>query len=138
MKKLIFLSGVIFLLTAAKCGKDKGFSLGEPFQLKMGETLKCADCDNLTVQFLSVKEDSRCPEFTNCVWEGQAVVAFSLQTGSTNSLDLIMRQGHPEMARKVQGDYSYTLLKVDPYPKSGMQIKDEDYVIEMKVEKIKS
>jgi hypothetical protein len=138
MKKLIFLTGISLLLLSAKCNKKFGFKLGEPFELKMGVTMPCSDCDDLSVQFISVKEDSRCPEFTNCIWEGQAVIEFNLISKQTITIDLIERKGHPEMSRKVYGDYSYTLLKVDPYPKSGSQIMDEDYILEMKVERVKS
>ena len=140
MKNLLFLTAVFFLMTASKCEKESGntFNLGETFSLKMGESIKCKNCDNLMVQFMEVKEDSRCPEFTNCVWEGQAVVSFSIQSEENSTLELVSRKGQPQLAKKVMGDYSYSLIKVDPYPQSGSQIKDEDYVLEMTVEKIKS
>ncbi len=140
MKNLLFLTSIFFLMTASKCEKDSGntFSLGETFSLKAGESIKCKNCDNLSLQFVDVKEDSRCPEFTNCVWEGQAIITFSLQSDQSNTLELTSRQGHPQLAKKTMGDYSYTLIKVDPYPKSGTLIKDEEYVLEMTVEKIKS
>lgn len=134
MKNLLYFLAIYFLFTAAMCEKSTPFSLGEKFELK-AEEIKACDCGDLSIEMVNVKEDSRCPEFTNCVWEGQAIIEFK---ADDKSLELILREGHPQLARRIQGDYSYTLIKVDPYPKSSVKIPVADYVIEIRVDKIRS
>ena len=138
MKKLMILSAVFLTFVAAKCNKEEGFATGENFEMKIGEEANCKNCTALSLNFVGIKEDSRCPEFTNCIWEGQAVVELSINTGSKMPLELIMQKSKPELGQKVVGDYSYKLEKVDPYPKSGTSIQDEDYIITLVVEKVKS
>lgn len=137
MKNLCYAFTTLVLLTAAQCQKKAEFPLGEEFQLKVSEAKSC-DCGDLDVAVLQVKEDSRCPEFTNCVWEGQAIVEFELNDNKKTPMELILRKGHPQLGRKILGDYSYTITKVDPYPKSGVKIQPEEYVISLRIDKIRS
>jgi len=134
MRNLFYFLAAFLLFTAATCQKGDSFTLGEPFQLKVDEQKAC-DCGDLSIQAKGVKEDSRCPEFTNCVWEGQAIIEFMVDD---DPVELILRDDHPQLARKIKGNYSYTLLKVDPYPKSSVVTPAEDYLIEIKVDKIRS
>lgn len=43
-------------------------------------TKKKASRSKLTVQFVSVIEDSRCPEDVNCVWAGNAKIKISVKS----------------------------------------------------------
>jgi len=137
MKNLIYGFTTLLLLTAAQCQKGTKFPLGEEFQLKIGASKTC-DCGDLDIAVLRVKEDSRCPEFTNCIWEGQAIIEFALNQDEKAPMELILRKGHPQLGRKIIDDYSYTITKVEPYPKSGTKIPEEEYVISLRIEKIRS
>ena len=137
MKNLFYAFTTLLLFTAAQCQKKAVFPLGEEFQLKVTERKTC-DCGDLDIKVLQVKEDSRCPEFTNCVWEGQAIVEFALNNDEKAPMELILRKGHPQLGRKIIGDYSYTITKVDPYPKSGVKTQEEEYVISLRIDKIRS
>ena len=138
MKHLLFLAAVLFILTSSQCNEQagEGYQLGEAFELKIGEQKAC-QCDAPIVKVNSMKEDSRCPENTNCMWEGQAVVEFSLINADQKeeALELTLRKGHPKLSTKVVGPYQYSIQQVSPYPKDGVKINDEDYVIQLVVVK---
>ena len=134
MKKCLFLFVLVSVFLASKCEKETTVELGQPFQLKIGETVKL-NADNLSVSFVQVKEDSRCPKNTNCIWEGQAIIELSIKGKATKNIALIMSAGKSaKLAEKVDA-YTYTLKKVDPYPESGTKIGAEDYVVELEVSK---
>lgn len=135
MKNYLLLFSLLFLLSASRCGKTGGFELGQPFRLQIGEKAKC-QCAGDFVQLIAIKEDSRCPEFTNCIWEGQAVVQLLIDGASPQYIDLALREGHPELARIKVGSFIYRLNQVSPYPQAGKNIKAEEYVIELIVEGI--
>ena len=107
--------------------------MGQPFQLKVGETLK-ASKDDLAVQFVQVKEDSRCPKNTNCMWEGQAVIELAFTGKVTQNVELIMSSGKSAKLDAQMGKIHCYLKKVDPYPEADKKIAEGDYVIEVVVE----
>ncbi|MCB0616734.1 MAG: hypothetical protein KDC75_25625 [Phaeodactylibacter sp.] len=135
MKNYLLLLGLLLLFSASKCGKKNGFELGQTFRLQIGEKAHC-QCPGPSIQLTAVKEDSRCPEFTNCIWEGQAVVQFSLNNSGRQYIDLSLRDGHPELASRKVGDYIYRLEKVSPYPQAGRVTEPEEYIVELVVEGI--
>ena len=47
--------------------------LGDPFQLRINQTAVIIP-DNISISFLDVREDSRCPASVACVWQGQVTV----------------------------------------------------------------
>lgn len=62
--------------------------LGEPFDLRVGETAYIADT-RLSVRVTGVPEDSRCPREAVCVWAGNARVALALRDGTrTDAADV--------------------------------------------------
>lgn len=121
-------------LSAAKCSDEvSDCHTGEPIELQIGGTV---DCKDTPIQLVAVKEDSRCPEYTNCVWEGQAVVQLALGNGDRQTVDLTLRDGKPELASKAVGGYIYRLAEVTPYPVAGQSIQPEEYVVTFIVEAI--
>jgi hypothetical protein len=138
MKHLFFLFAASLLLMAAQCNEPDGeaFPLGEAFELTIGEQKAC-QCDGPAIKATAIKEDSRCPENTNCMWEGQAVVTFSLidEGQKEEALELTLRKGHPKLSSKTVGAYQYTIQQVSPYPKDGVKINTEDYKIQLLIVK---
>lgn len=130
MKNLLLLSVLFLVFTASKCKKGPSFKLDQNFSMKISDNMQC-DCGDMTVQFVKVKEDSRCPKGVNCVWEGQAVIELAIDT---KPLELTMRAGNEADRKKSMGNYTIELVKVDPYPEGeNASIPQEDYVIELKV-----
>lgn len=75
MKKLILIFIAIFALTAAASAMTT-----ETLTLRKGAQKTVAH-GKLTVKFISVVEDSRCPANAKCVWAGNAKVRISVRSG---------------------------------------------------------
>lgn len=72
MKKGLGIMMVLFL--ALSCGKTVlNAELNKEFSIKHDDKV-VIDNEDLEVEFTNVTEDSRCPEGTNCIWEGRVVV----------------------------------------------------------------
>ena len=133
MKQLVFITGLALLLCAATCDNGNQYQLGEPIRLELGGR---ATSPHDVMQFVSVTEDSRCPEYTNCIWEGQVGIQLSIGKDGRESVKLALHPEQPEAAQQSLGGYIYRLQKVEPYPKAGQNIRMEDYVITVVVEAI--
>jgi len=107
------------------CGKTVlNAQLGDSVKLKVEEIIKYDD-ENLEVKLVKVTEDSRCPQGTNCIWEGRVVV--DLLVGDINVLV------NTQTPKDTLG-YSFTILSVEPV-KTEIEISQEDYIIELNVTK---
>ncbi len=133
MKNLLLITALTLLLGAAQCGSVENIQLGEPFSLQLGQQVQS---ERNALQFTSVKEDSRCPKYTNCLWEGQVVVQLMLGDKDRQAIDLALRPNEPAAAQGMADGYIYTLQEVNPYPQAGQSIKMEDYIITLVVEAI--
>ena len=82
------------------------------------------------IHFDRVEADSRCPTGLMCFWEGEAKASFSLRPSGTGAppFTLTIRgtqtaadtlQGMQGFQTVAVGSYHFTLLQLDPYPKSG-------------------
>ncbi len=100
------------------------------FALKVGQAANIPS-DQLKVQFIRVKEDSRCPVGTTCVWAGRVTVEVTI---AKQGKDL----GHFDLStteRKGQyvDNYLVGMGKVSPAPTD--HLNPEEYSVELKVSK---
>ena len=107
-------------------------SLGQAFDLKVGQEANISP-EQLTLQFLSVSEDSRCPQGENCIWEGNGKVHLEFTpTGQTSHvLELNTAMSLPSEATYV--GYKISLLDLRPYPSAGSTIQQSEYVATVRV-----
>lgn len=85
--------------------------VGEELFLDPGES---ATVQDLTIRFVEVPEDSRCPLGVTCVWEGNATVALeTVYQGVEMPVALNTVSGSRSA---VVGPYTIDLLRLDPYP----------------------
>lgn len=133
MKQLLFFTSLSLLLCAATCESNNRYQLGDPIRLELGGR---AISPHDAIQFVSVTEDSRCPEYTNCIWEGQVGVQLSVGKDGRETVKLALQPEKPEAGQQQLDGYIYRLQKVEPYPKAGQNIRMEDYVITVVVEAI--
>ena len=79
----------------------------DPFWLNAGQS-------SSNVQFVSVKEDSRCPVTVQCVWQGNAAVV--VRVGSQEVT--LNTAGGTQFPRSAQvGNVTIELLEVRPEPR---------------------
>lgn len=127
---------------------------GKEFSISLGQTAQIKDSPrNLNLEFIDVVEDSRCPSGVECFWEGQVVVAMNAGLTRANErmgipdlllgeFNLTKRAGREELGERTLGGngiekYSVKLVKVEPYPASGSEIKKPEYKATLVVSKPK-
>ena len=100
-----------------------------PFQLRVNQTASI-DSLNLSIGFVAVREDSRCPSDVVCVWEGQTTISVSVQSANLtpSNFNLTSRGGESNLSVRDFRDFSIRLLEIAPYPKSTEHIGTSDYV----------
>jgi hypothetical protein len=111
--------GLTCLLLVTACDSPTGPSVGidERFTLAAGETARVASTD-VTLTFLDVQGDSRCPADAICIQGGDAVVRVRAASGSrTETLEL--HTGDSSRGFAQYQSYRVTLSELQPYPFSS-------------------
>lgn len=125
MKAILLLFSLSMLLANA-CDDTATFPLGESFTLSPEQELVNKSAA-MTIKWLEVSEDSRCPKNTNCVWEGQAKVNLLV---NGDPLTLTLRKGKPEEAQALVEGYIFTAESLSPYPE-GEKIDPATYRLQL-------
>lgn len=89
----------------------------------------------LLLEFVTVLEDSRCPEGVQCVWEGNARIKLTVSRAGeeTSTVELNTSDRFAVEARYI--DYIIALIDLKPYPKAAEQISIQDYTAIVKIRK---
>ena len=89
----------------------------------------------LSVFFLEVVEDSRCPTGDECESPGTVTIRVDTASGvlPTGETTLILEADHTEPTIKKLGKFSVAFLSMEPYPVSGETIELADYVATLAV-----
>jgi hypothetical protein len=80
--------------------------------------------DGVSVQFVGVSGDSRCPADAVCIQGGDAIVKLRVTSAGSPS-DVELHTGNMQPA--TSGNLTIELLQLMPYPFSGRTIQPEDY-----------
>jgi hypothetical protein len=80
----------------------------------------------LSVRFVELVEDSRCPTDTQCVWAGNAKIKIRV-TMNGRTHDLSLDTNGPHQAATAEG-YSIKLLSLTPAPRSNIRVDRNGYV----------
>ena len=99
--------------------------LNERFTLAAGETVAIAEA-GMSIQFLRVTGDSRCPADAVCILGGDAVVEVRAFDGGDASL-LSLHTGDASQSAGVHRGASISLVELQPYPFSSRTIDQDDY-----------
>ena len=85
----------------------------------------------LTVEFVRIVEDSRCPKDTTCVWAGEVKVQVATRVGSAEPV-----QQHEIKAGEsaAVGAFQVSIVNVQPEKLSTREIPQEEYRVTLKVE----
>lgn len=142
MKNLLIFSLFIFSLSACDTKKaqqnDSNYNTVQydaPFKMTQKKGVQF-EGDDLKIMFDKITEESRCPEGTTCVWEGQTKVQLTVKSkGSAQQVEITRKGKQKENVIEKVGDYTIYLMAVNPYPKSSEKIKQEDYKISLIVKK---
>jgi hypothetical protein len=138
MKRIFIIAGllIILLLPAASLscgGSNIKAGLGEEFTLPVGKTADIAG-EDLSIQFVEVYQDSRCPIGVECVWIGVARCRMLMKQGESSKEITLIQPGGTDATE----DYSkYKIsFKLEPYPEGAKIIAPLDYKLVLTITKI--
>ena len=105
---------------------SKDVATGQDFDLAPGQTA-IVDGGALSVTFVKVAADSRCPTGVQCVWAGDGAVSLRAGTPGAGEDTATLHTTLTPKAAKA-GPYEITLVGLKPYPKQGSKIPPATYV----------
>ncbi len=91
--------------------------LDSPFELHIGQDAVFGD-EGLTITFVDVSEDSRCPAATNCVVSGLAKVRVDVVAGERplGMHEFVLNQRTVGGTAQGIGQYVFSMRELNPYP----------------------
>jgi hypothetical protein len=130
MRKLLFATLIPLILVSACAAQVPGKIILQP-----GESATSAD-NAITVTFIEILEDSRCPADVMCIWAGQVKVLIEVAYGT--EIQQYTLTGHTLLEGDVNsitvGEYTITLVQVDPYPLASQPTDAAAYQATLNIE----
>lgn len=131
MKKSILLLGVVCLIVcSAGSAKAQESAPSNEIKLRVGQQIRVGE---LMLQFLSVTQDSRCPENTNCVWAGNASIKLKIKKGKRPS-DVVVLNTTTEPTSIVYGARKIRLEDLLPHPREGANPQHNSHIVVLSIE----
>ena len=122
---------LVLLLMAAPALAQQ--PLHVPFDLAVGESTQVGP-NGLTVGFVEIQSDSRCPGDAICVWSGDAAAALWAAYPGEDPVDFVLHTYYDWEQYRDVGDDRVVLLQVAPYPYiSSGPIDPATYVVTLLV-----
>ena len=84
--------------------------------------------DKLTVKFVSLIEDSRCPTDTNCIWAGNAKIKIQVGKGKGAAKTFELNTNLEPQTVSFAG-YEIKLVNLTPEPASNIRINRNGYTV---------
>lgn len=134
MKQLTYLAFLIAVLLAACASAATALPAGEHV-LALGQSVASAD-GSVTITFVEILEDSRCPADAMCVWQGNVKVLIEVSQG-TEAQQFTLTLGElleGDVNSITVGDSTVTLTQVDPYPLASQPADPADYRITINIQ----
>ncbi|HET7337661.1 MAG TPA: hypothetical protein VFJ23_07200 [Candidatus Nitrosotalea sp.] len=105
---------------------DKNVILDQ-FSLKVNQT--ASEPANISVKFLNVTGDSRCPSGVTCIWQGDVIAVVNVMKNNQDvgNFSLINGLGDKNATAQIARGYFLQLVKVEPYPSNGTHIQLSNY-----------
>lgn len=107
-------------------------SLGQAFDIKVGQETRISS-QQLTLKFLSVSEDSRCPQGTICMWEGNGKVNIEVTPTGQTPYVVELNTAMSLESEATYLIYKISLLELQPYPSAGSTIQQSEYIATVRV-----
>ncbi|MGE3802822.1 MAG: hypothetical protein AB7H80_17540 [Candidatus Kapaibacterium sp.] len=87
------------------------------------------------VQFIGIKEDSRCPTDVECVWEGNAAAEFSMKVSGFPAVRFVLNTHSGFEQEKIINGVRIRLVEVLPAPVSTQPIRPDQYTVRVVVDR---
>ena len=151
MKRSAFLFSFLFItnvvLTGVGCipsnsqdenpnpsSADMETPLDTPFTLAPSQSIEVntPDGSGLTIAFISVENDSRCPIGAQCVWAGEATVQLTISSATMTEQNVSLKTNNQPV--EFNG-YLITLIDLSPVPTMDVETDPNDYRATLSVSK---
>ena len=122
---ILCLPMMFFVISCSAESDEIKAALGEEFVLAFGHSASLEGV-GLTIRFIEVTEDSRCPEEVECVWAGRvSCLVDIIYSGSTYREEL----SQPGLSKANVFEFQgfEIMFDVQPYPVVGKEIKADEY-----------
>jgi hypothetical protein len=93
--------------------------------LHLGQT---ATIGKQKVTFVSVDEDSRCPEKAQCIVAGRALITLSVTSGDGKSNNVQLSSNLRAPGAQQPSDDRFQLKSLEPHPIEGHELDPKSYV----------
>lgn len=130
MKNSLF--AILILISTLSFGQEESAETPKiAVKVPKGETVVLK---GVSVKFMEVVEDSRCPEGVNCIWAGRAIVKVQvISNGKSEEKTLIFGETRPGEEKNTNlftsKEFVINGLTLNPYPTSEITGKDTGYVL---------
>ena len=104
----------------------------EQISIKAGQQ-RTAKTGRITVKFLELLEDSRCPADVNCIWAGVGRIKIRLSRNG-NAAEFELNTNQKDKPAVFQG-YTITLKSLTPYPTTTSKYSQSAYTATLVVSK---
>jgi hypothetical protein len=111
--------GLVLCGCASAGGTTLNSEVGEEFQLAPAQTIAVGR-DGLTVRFIGVTEDSRCPANVQCIRAGEARVQLELRFPGNEPDEVILATEGAQPRHASLGPYDVQLVRLDPTPRTDV------------------
>jgi hypothetical protein len=131
------MSSLAFLIALAGCeenaGSVIGVNLNQEFSLQIGQEIVVRG-EDLTLAFLAVTEDSRCPEGAMCIWAGNGKILVELTKLGAGTVSAGLNT-YLEPKKLSYSNYQIYLKELRPYPRVDGRISIDEYAATLVVTK---
>jgi len=141
MRNLLAVPFAVVVVATAACSQSTDptvgalpqqlVSLDESVTLAVGEAA-VVEGTSLTIRFVEVQEDSRCPTGVDCVWEGVAVTLLEVSDGTEQHTITLQARAGMRQSTGVAG-YSLEIGSLAPFPKYLETIATGEYRLTLEV-----
>jgi hypothetical protein len=87
----------------------------QSFQLKLGQAIKL---NSISLRFLQILEDSRCPVGAQCIWAGDATIQLDIQGPGQLQKQVNLSLSQPGQLNSFGLKYQIKLVQLSPHPGS--------------------
>lgn len=128
MRQLLVVIGLTVWSACSPAGPTA--RLNQEFVLAPGETARITGAD-VSIRFVGVQGDSRCPADAICIQGGDAVVRIEVLSSTAGGRAYDLHTGN--MRPAVHEDLAIALVELTPYPFSSRPTQPGDYRATLRV-----
>ncbi|MFZ1700777.1 MAG: hypothetical protein WBO10_03695 [Pyrinomonadaceae bacterium] len=105
----------------------------DKFEIKVGQQTK-ADQGRLTIKFVEIVEDSRCPPDAQCIWAGNAKIRLAISKGKSAPTFIELNTNLDPKSKSLSG-YEIELVGLTQRNPASMSMMDRPLVATISIKR---